>query len=94
MMFGVFLDVSERKLAESPRDAGGRNGAPGQEPVRDRNRTDRNFGALHGNDDRDVPGFDPAADGLGRAHDLVRPVLSEPKKAVPLGNLLATSSAL
>lgn len=56
VMFGVFLDVTERKLARgSPRDACGRNGAPGQEPVRHRVRADRNFRALDGDVDRDVP---------------------------------------
>jgi PAS domain-containing protein len=36
IMFGVFLDVTERKMGEEARDARGRDESQGQEPVCDR----------------------------------------------------------
>ena len=49
----------------SPRNARGRDGPPGQEPVRHRGRLDRDFLALGDDDEGDVPRPDPAADRAG-----------------------------
>ena len=60
-MFGVFLDVTERKLAEEAREM-----LAGEMGHRVKNlfaiaAAHRNFRALDDDDDRDVPRPDPAA---------------------------------
>ena len=90
LMFGVFLDVTERKLAEETREMlAGEMGhrvknlfaiASALTTISARSTTTATEML------RDLT---QRLTALSRAHDLVRPVLSEPKKAVPLGDLLA-----
>ena len=81
---------SPRTGRGNARDARGRDESSGQEPVRHRRRAHRNRGAPGGDDDRDGARSDAAADGSGRAHDLVRPIPGqEERRAAPLRDLLA-----
>lgn len=90
VMFGVFLDVTERKLAEEAREL----------LANEMSHRVKNLfaiaAALTGIAARTAATpQDMAADlsrrllALGHAHDLIRPSLSEQKKAAPLGDLLA-----
>ena len=89
VMFGVFLDVTERKLAEEAREMlAGEMGhqvknlfaiAAALTAISARSTTTTEMS-------RDLT---QRLTALSRAHDLVRPVLSEPKKAAPLADLLA-----
>jgi two-component sensor histidine kinase/PAS domain-containing protein len=90
VMFGVFLDVTERKLAEEARELlAGEMGhrvnnlfaiASALTAISARATTTSKEMC------RDLT---QRLAALNRAHHLVRPVLSEPKKAAPLGGLLA-----
>jgi two-component sensor histidine kinase len=90
VMFGVFLDVTERKLAEEAREMlAGEMGhrvknlfaiAAALTAISARSTTTTTEMS------RDLT---QRLTALSRAHDLVRPVLSEPKKAAPLADLLA-----
>ncbi len=90
VMFGVFLDVTERKLAEEAREMlAGEMGhrvknlfaiAAALTAISARSTTTTTEMS------RDLT---QRLTALRRAHDLVRPVLSEPKKAAPLADLLA-----
>jgi two-component sensor histidine kinase len=90
LMFGVFLDVTERKLAEEAREV----------LANEMSHRVKNLfaiaAALTGISARAAATpQDMAVDlsrrllALGQAHDLVRPSLSEQKKAASLGDLLA-----
>jgi two-component sensor histidine kinase len=90
VMFGVFLDVSERKMAEEAREM----------LANEMSHRVKNLfaiaSALTDIASRSVTTTqDMAHDlknrltALGRAHELVRPILSEKKKAAHLGELLA-----
>lgn len=89
IMFGVFLDVTERKLAEEAREL-----LAGEMGHRVKNlfsiaialtaisaRSTTTTAEMS----RDIA---QRLTALSRAHDLVRPVLSQPKQAVRLGDLL------
>jgi two-component sensor histidine kinase len=90
IMFGVFLDVTERKLAEEAREM----------LSNEMSHRVKNLFAIAGALTRiaarsaDTP-KEMARDlterlvGLGQAHELVRPVLGQQKRAAPLGDLLA-----
>jgi two-component sensor histidine kinase len=90
MMFGVFLDVTERKLAEEAREMIANEMA---------HRVKNLFAiaaALTGISARSTAttaemyrDLTQRLAALSRAHDLVRPVLSQPKEAAVLGELLA-----
>jgi PAS domain S-box-containing protein len=90
VMFGVFLDVTERKLAEEAREMlAGEMGhrvknlfaiAAALTAISARSTTTTTEMS------RDLT---QRLTALSRAHDLVRPVLSEPKKAALLAELLA-----
>jgi two-component sensor histidine kinase len=90
VMFGVFLDVTGRKLAEEAREMlAGEMGhrvknlfaiAAALTAISARSTTTTTEMS------RDLT---QRLTALSRAHDLVRPVLSEPKKAAPLADLLA-----
>jgi two-component sensor histidine kinase/PAS domain-containing protein len=90
IMFGVFLDVTERKMAEEAREM-----LAGEMGHRVKNlfsiaaalttmsaRSTETSGEMAQDLTRRLT-------ALSRAHDLVRPILSEPKKASLLGELLA-----
>lgn len=90
VMFGVFLNVTERKMAEEAREM-----IAGEMGHRVKNlfaiasaltgisaRTSKTTSEMAGD-------LTLRLTALSRAHDLVRPVLSEPKKAALLGDLLA-----
>ena len=89
-MFGVFLDVTERKMAEEAREMiAGEMGhrvknlfsiASALAVISERSTTTTNEMS------RDLT---LRLDALNRAHDLVRPVLGHPKRAAHLGDLLA-----
>jgi two-component sensor histidine kinase/PAS domain-containing protein len=90
MMFGVFLDVTERKIAEEAREM-----IAGEMGHRVKNLFAMAL-ALAGISARTTTttsemarDFTLRLNALSRAHDLVRPVLSDPKKAALLGDLLA-----
>ena len=90
IMFGVFLDVTGRKLAEEAREM-----LTGEMAHRVKNLFAL-AAALTRISERSTStsaemSFDliKRLTALSRAHDLVRPVLSDPKKAVRLGDLLA-----
>ena len=90
MMFGVFLDVTGRKLAEEGREMMANEMA---------HRVKNLFAiasALTGISARSTAtttemhrDLTQRLTALSRAHDLVRPVLSQPKEAAVLANLLA-----
>jgi two-component sensor histidine kinase len=89
-MFGVFLDVTERKLAEEAREM----------LANEMSHRVKNLFAIAAaltviaSRAAETP-KEMARDltrrlvALGKAHDLVRPVLGEQKRAAPLGDLLA-----
>lgn len=89
IMFGVFLDVTERKLAEEAREM----------LSHEMSHRVKNLFAIAGaltviaSRSADTP-KEMARDltnrliGLGQAHELVRPVLGQQKRAAPLGDLL------
>jgi two-component sensor histidine kinase len=90
IMFGVFLDVTERKLAEEARE---------MLSLEMSHRVKNLFAiaaalAVIAARSADTP-KEMARDlterlaGLGQAHELVRPVLGQQKRAAPLGDLLA-----
>jgi two-component sensor histidine kinase len=90
IMFGVFLDVTERKLAEEAREM----------LANEMSHRVKNLFAIaaaltviaaRAADTPKEMARDLTARlvALGRAHDLVRPVLGEQKRAAPLGDLLA-----
>ena len=90
IMFGVFLDVTERKLAEEAREL----------LAQEMSHRVKNLFAIAAAltviaSRSAVTPKDMARDlterlvALGQAHDLVRPVLSEQKRAAHLGDLLA-----
>lgn len=90
IMFGVFLDVTERKLAEEAREMLGHEMS---------HRVKNLFAiaaalTMIASRSADTP-KEMARDlterlvALGQAHELVRPFLGEQKKAAPLGDLLA-----
>lgn len=90
VMFGVFLDVTERKLAEEAREM---LAAEMAHRVKNLFAIASALTAISARStatstemSRDLT-LRLAA--LSRAHDLIRPVLSEPKKAAPLVDLLA-----
>ena len=90
IMFGVFLDVTERKLAEEAREM----------LSNEMSHRVKNLFAIASaltviaSRSADTP-KEMARDlterlvALGKAHELVRPVLGEQKRAAPLGDLLA-----
>ncbi|WP_037462313.1 sensor histidine kinase [Skermanella stibiiresistens] len=90
MMFGVFLDVTERKMAEEAREMIANEMA---------HRVKNLFAiasALTGISARSTAttaemrrDLTQRLAALSRAHDLVRPILSQPKEAAVLGDLLA-----
>lgn len=90
MMFGVFLDVTERKLAEEAREM-----LTGEMAHRVKNLFAIACALTLISARSAATSAEMASDltlrltALSRAHDLVRPVLSEPKKAVSLSDLLA-----
>jgi len=91
LMFGIFMDVSERKMAEEARE---------MLALEMSHRVKNLFAiaaALTSIASRSTATAEEMADdlrkrliALGNAHELVRPLLSEPKKAADLGSLLAT----
>jgi two-component sensor histidine kinase len=89
-MFGVFLDVTERKLAEEAREM-----LAGEMSHRVKNlfAIATVLTAIAARSSTTTQGM--ASDltqrliALGNAHELVRPSLSEPRKATALGDLLA-----
>ena len=90
MMFGVFLDVTERKLAEEAREMLADEMA---HRVKNLFAIASALTAISARStatttemSRDLT---QRLTALSRAHDLVRPVLSQPKKARRLGDLLA-----
>ena len=89
-MFGVFLDVTERKLAEEAREM---LAAEMGHRVKNLFAIASALTAISARSttttaemSRDLT---RRLTALGRAHDLVRPVLGEPRKAARLGDLLA-----
>ena len=90
VMFGVFLDVTERKLAEEAREM----------LANEMSHRVKNLFAIAAAltviaaRSADTPkamarDLSSRLVALGKAHDLVRPVLGEQKRAAPLGELLA-----
>lgn len=90
LMFGIFLDVSERKMAEEAREL----------LAAEMSHRVKNLfaiaAALTSIASRSTTTAEEMADdltkrltALGRAHELVRPLLSEQRKATQLGELLA-----
>jgi two-component sensor histidine kinase len=91
IMFGIFIDVSERKMAEEAREM-----LAGEMSHRVKNLF-AIASALAGMASRSATNTSEMADdlqkrltALGRAHQLVRPLLSDQKEAAYLGDLLAT----
>lgn len=90
IMFGIFLDVSERKLAEEARELLANEMS---------HRVKNLFAIASALTEIAARSADTTTDmahdlsrrlrALGRAHDLVRPTLSEQKKATQLNDLLA-----
>lgn len=90
VMFGIFLDVSERKMAEEAREL----------LAAEMSHRVKNLfaiaAALTSIASRSTTTAEEMADdltkrltALGRAHDLVRPLLSDQRKATQMGELLA-----
>jgi two-component sensor histidine kinase len=90
MMFGVFLDVTGRKLAEEAREM-----LAGEMVHRVKNLFAIACALTAISARATTTSKEMCCDltqrltALSRAHDLIRPVLSEPQRAAPLGELLA-----
>lgn len=90
IMFGVFLDVTERKLAEEAREM-----IAGEMKHRVKNLFSLASALTKISERSTTTSVEMSQDltqrliALSLAHDLVRPVLSEPKKAARLSDLLA-----
>ena len=89
VMFGVFLDVSERKMAEEAREM-----LAGEMSHRVKNLFSiasalTDIASRSAATPKEMAGdLKSRLTALGRAHELVRPLLSEQQKAAPLGELL------
>jgi len=90
IMFGVFLDVTERKLAEEAREMlAGEMGHRVKNLFAIASALTRISGRSTTTSAEMSHDLTQRLTALSLAHDLVRPVLSEPKKAARLSNLLA-----
>jgi len=89
-MFGVFLDVTERKLAEEAREMLASEMSHRVKNLFAIAAALSEIASRSATTPREMAkDLNQRLAALGRAHELVRPTLNEPQKAIPLGGLLA-----